>query len=587
MRGKNLRCKLKYKIKVRYFAFGLILIIGACVPVELVEAAHCPTLRIVFARGSGGERWKDANYLAFKKPLEEKLATSNLDYEFIDLDYPAIGIGVDKLGVTLGALFGAGDSYEFGASVKSGVRKLDNMVNSTECPRTKYVLGGYSQGAMVVSKALGSLNADRVIYAATFGDPKIYLPEGKGLIPVACRGTNLSDYRMYVPDCRAYKGLLGSYIPYEPEAFWGKVGTWCNKRDAFCSSHLNISDHLAYTSDHLYEDASKVVFDKITQTFGVHNTFSSMHDTAILVDTSGKMRNLFSSYKSRIAELATRTFDSSGRVALYSYRGASGGVKKYCDFASCTMEEVKVALERIHDDCTQNETPEALLSTSFQMMEELRWKEGATKSLVVLTESNFSSPDRTGMSLNEVVRLSKRIDPVNFYVVTNPELMESYAELASKTDGAVVEGADGLNSLNDSIMARLDSLPRVEEDSGTHEVPVLQVESIENIDDTSVKIIVSTSGARTLVSLNGAIIGVTDKKELTMQGLDFDAENNLALTPLGKDVHGEAVEVNLAGYGRIEENNDNLVPPLVPKVPNTGAKSNLSDNDRRKDIYKL
>ena len=88
------------------------------------------------------------------------------------------------------------------------------MVNSASCPGTKYVVGGYSQGAMVVSKALGSLNADRIIYAATFGDPKIYLPEGKGILPAACRGENLSDYRMYVPDCQAYKGLLGAYVPY-------------------------------------------------------------------------------------------------------------------------------------------------------------------------------------------------------------------------------------------------------------------------------------------------------------------------------------------------------------------------------------
>lgn len=587
MRGKNVRCKLKYLFKIRYYVLGLTLIIGACAPVEVAEAAHCPALRIVFARGSGGERWKDANYLAFKESLEEKLATLNLDYEFIDLDYPAVGIGVNKLGVTLGALFGAGEGYEFGASVKSGVKNLDNMVNSAGCPRTKYVLGGYSQGAMVVSKALRSLNADRVIYAATFGDPKIYLPEGKGLIPAACRGSNLSDYRMYVPDCRAYRGLLGSYIPYEPEAYFGKLGTWCNKRDAFCSSHLNVSDHLAYTSDHLYEDASKVIFDKITHTFGLSNTFSSMHDTAILVDASGEMQNLFSNYKMRIADLAARTLEADGRIALYSYRGAGGGLKKYCDFNTCTMSEVKISLERIHDDCTRNDVPESLMSTSFRIMEELRWKEGATKSLVVLTESNFSSPDRTGMSLDEVAKLSKRIDPVNFYIVTNSELIGEYNELAGKTDGAVVSGLNGLESLVENIMTRFDSLPRVEEENIAFAAPVLQIEGVEKVDDTSVRIKFSTNGVQTLISLNDAIIGVTGKKEVTVQGLDFGADNNLVLTPLGEDIHGEAVEVNLSGYGGVKEKDSAATLPLVPRAPNTGAKSNLSDSDRRRDIYKL
>ena len=150
----------------------------------------------------------------------------DLNYEFIDLDYPAVAIGLDRLGTTLGALIGRGEAYEFGKSVNTGVKNLKALVNGSACPGTKYVLGGYSQGAMVVSKALSGLNASRLIYAATFGDPKIYLPEGQGALPAACRGENLSDYRMYVPDCYAYKGMLGAYIPYEPEALAGKVGVW-------------------------------------------------------------------------------------------------------------------------------------------------------------------------------------------------------------------------------------------------------------------------------------------------------------------------------------------------------------------------
>ena len=254
MRGKIQIAKRggrKQKIKIRYVlaaaTFGILTLPLA----QGVQAESCPDLRIVFARGSGGERWTDQNYLAFKEALQTKLVGTNLSYEFIDLDYPAVGVGLDNLGVTLGAFFGAGEAYEFGNSVNAGVKNLDKMVNSVTCSNTKYVLGGYSQGAMVVSKALGSLKADRLIYAATFGDPKLYLPEGRGLIPAACRGGNLSDYRMYVPDCQAYKGLLGANVPYEPETLVGKVGTWCNKRDIFCSSHLSISDHTAYVGEDL------------------------------------------------------------------------------------------------------------------------------------------------------------------------------------------------------------------------------------------------------------------------------------------------------------------------------------------------
>ena len=208
MRGKihiQNRGGQKQKIKIRYVMVAVVALMMtwvAVMPHAQTRAETCPSLRVVFARGSGGERWTDQNYLAFKEAIENKLRTVELDYEFIDLDYPAVGIGIDKLDVTAGAIFGSGEAYEFGASVDAGTENLTNLVNGS-CPGTKYVVGGYSQGAMVVSKSLKSLNADNLIYAATFGDPKIYLPEGEGVFPAACRGENLSDYRMYVPDCQA------------------------------------------------------------------------------------------------------------------------------------------------------------------------------------------------------------------------------------------------------------------------------------------------------------------------------------------------------------------------------------------------
>ena len=321
-----MRGKFFVKIKMRFVVAALCLLPATIAPaVKTVEAVRCPDVRLVFARGSGGERWEDTNYLAYKTALENKLMLSGLSYEFIDLDYPAVGIGLDKIDVALGALMGSGDAYEFGESVKRGVKNLDRLVNNGACVSTKYVIGGYSQGAMVVSKALPSLRADRIIYAATFGDPKIYLPEGKGVMPAACRGANLSDYRMYVPDCRAYKGLLGAYIPYEPADFVGKVGTWCNKRDVFCSSHLNVKDHVSYIADNLYEDASRVIYDKICQEFGIENTVSSPHDTAILIDSTGSMARMIDEYKNQARVLAERTLAAGGRVALYDYRDYQDG----------------------------------------------------------------------------------------------------------------------------------------------------------------------------------------------------------------------------------------------------------------------
>ena len=575
MRGKILIKKWrgnKLKIKVRcLIVLPVVMALVGVVGVPTAQAAECPDVRVVFARGSGGERWTDPNYLEYKATIESKLARTDLTYEFIDLDYPAVGVGVDKLGTTVGAFFGGGEAYEFGKSVKSGVKNLDKLVNSSECPATKYVVGGYSQGAMVVSKALKGLKPEKLIYAATFGDPKIYLPEGAGLMPAACKGQNLSDYRMYVPDCYAHKGLLGAYVPYEPAALVDKVGVWCNKRDIFCSSrHLNlgdIADHVSYVSDKLYEDASRVIFDKVAKTYGIENRISSPHDTAILIDSTGSMAGMIEKYKNEARRLAAETWASGGRVALYDYRDLADPYTpvEHCSFETCTQEVFEAEINAVRTDGGGDEA-ESLLSASLHVMKSLKWKYGSTKSLVVLTDADFLSPDRDGATFDEVVALSKQIDPVNFYIVTESSVGEKYLELASATDGKVVTNFEELSLLTDYIMERYDSLPRVEEFGGEVILPRVVVTGVER-KGNGVKVAFETTGSRVMVLLNDVALGFADGNEIVVDGLDWSVENKLILAPFSDDTRGESVEVDLNDMGM-----GATLPALtvIPKAPNTG-----------------
>ena len=547
-----------YQIKVRYLGI-ITLLIGAfmfTIAPQKTHAASCPDLRVVFARGSGSERWHDQNYLAFKDGIENKLKTTNLNYEFIDLDYPAIGVGIDNIGVTARALFGAGDSYEFGDSINAGVKALKQMVDGGECVNTKYVIGGYSQGAMVVSKSLHTLKADRLIYAATFGDPKIYLPEGGGLNPPACQGKNLSDYRIYVPDCRAYKGLLGAYTPYEPVDFVSKVGTWCNKRDVFCSSYLVVSDHIAYVSNHLYEDASRLIFSKIATAFNIKNEYTSPHDTAILIDSTGSMSGLIDQYKEEALSLAKKTLDAGGRVALYDYRDLADEYNpvERCSFETCTIDSFQAGLDAIEADNGGDE-PESLLSASLHVMQQLNWQLGSTKSLVILTDAGYHSPDLDGTTFYDVKKLSQQIDPVNFYIITTEDNIESYQSLAEATDGVVASSVDDLSVLTDTILERYDSLPRVEEEYIDEAydtfIPSLTITNVAE-NDSSVTIDFNTNGTRSIVIVNDTILGVTDEHSITITDLDYNTANTATLVPITDTRRGEAVTVTLKspeGYG--------------------------------------
>lgn len=575
----------RYKIKIRYLVVALAVAalsfcnFGRMLP---TMAAGCPDVKILFARGSGGVHNTDKNYLAFRSALISRLATTHLRYEIEDLDYPAVDVGPTNLFTTLGALIGGGESYKFGASVSEGSSKIIAEVNSSVCPNTKYVLGGYSQGAMAISKSLMKLNPDKIIYIATFGDPKIFLPEGKGPFPPACQGRELSDYRMYVPDCQTYSGMLGGYEPYRPETLSGKVGTWCNKHDFFCSPYLSMSSHTGYVSADLYNDAAKMIFYKISQHFGFDSPIASPHDTVIMIDSTRSMQGMIGKFKAEALRLARETFASGGRVALYDYRDLDDpyDVVKHCDFVTCDIATIENALNSLKVG-GGGDRPESLLSATFKSMETLSWQHGAVKSMVVLTDSEYLSPDRDKVSFADVVALSKSIDPVNFYIVTVPAIGEYYTELAEQTGGKVVTNFNELSLLTDYIMDRFDSLPKVEETEPI-DLPTLTIDSVENLTDGSARVKFTNSGLRALVVLNDAILGVTEDNEFVINELNPAMRNTITLVPLTDLVHGEAVsavindgatfdDLVVSREDNFSETSSNPVtgPNTLPKAPNT------------------
>ena len=520
------------------------------------------------------------------------------------------------MGTLVSTFFSAGSAYEFGKSVDSGVEALVRMVKGG-CTRTKYVIGGYSQGAMVVSKALRSLPSERVIYAATFGDPKIYLPEGRsqlsisemfggaknvtkvGMIPAACSGENLSDYRAYVPDCYAYKGMLGAYEPYAPTGFEGKLGTWCNTYDMFCSSYLSAESHTSYVSDDLYEDAARVVYNKIAAEFGRPHEYVSPHDTAILIDATGSMRNPIERYRDEALRLAQKTLDGGGRMALYTYGDRYEGQKivKLCGFDECNSEEIKKKLWDIRVD-GGGDFDESVLWSSRELMQELEWRRGATKSVVVLTDAGYHPVDYGGVTVEDVVRLSKSIDPVNIYVIAESEVVSRFAELTERTGGAAVDLGGELSSLTETIIRRYDSLPRVVETGiggegyeglfGGDESFMLPTITDVEVEDNGESIVLKWTGDATSVMLavNDAVLGASKEHVAEVQGLNRSTEDRITLVPLSETRRGESVEVVVpaaSSHGETMPSDEKNTPdasqtsatrnkPVIPKAPNTGRR---------------
>lgn len=449
------------------------------------NAASCADVQFIFARGSGEElngpsmsAWRNEIVAALNNSQTD---LSGLSYNFYELgsrtqgghQYPAVAVAGSFDGYVnlLGAFFSGGNALRFGASVDEGVAELRSYISSTSirCPKTKFVLGGYSQGAMLISGTLSSLESEKIIYVSTFGDPKLYLPEGNHnliasipKVPDACRGQNLSAYRSHVPDCWAYEGVLGSYRPYQPENYAGKLGTWCNEKDIMCSSGTSLSDHTSYVSSNLYRDAAQVIAGKIIHAFPDQASIDrvlqkALHNIAFVIDSTGSMSGTIRQYQKEAEKLATKVKAEGGQIALLEYRDLAENfnTRMLCSLA-CDLSEFS---SQLYDIRTQGggDNPESALSALLYAMNNLKWQAGATKSIVLITDDAYHVPDFDGTTLGEVVKRSLEIDPVNVFVVVPNRrgLADHYQELTARTNGKVfVLGVDDLSSITDSIFDR-------------------------------------------------------------------------------------------------------------------------------------
>ncbi|KAF2434965.1 alpha/beta-hydrolase [Tothia fuscella] len=111
------------------------------------------------------------------------------------------------------------------------------------CPQQKYVLSGYSQGAVVMHRAAPKIEKailkDRVIATATFGDGGQQATKEK---PV-------------------YNSPVGP-IPVWPEELDGKIIFNCNGKDLTCNPKGDsTADHLKYTSKDYIPKSAKFIGD--------------------------------------------------------------------------------------------------------------------------------------------------------------------------------------------------------------------------------------------------------------------------------------------------------------------------------------
>jgi cutinase len=174
---------------------------SASVGIRVAAADPCPDAEVVFARGTGEPVGVGGAGQAFIDSLTAQVPGKSVNV--YPVNYPATSDYVNS------ARAGAGDE----------VAHVQNTVAS--CPKTKVVLGGYSQGAGVADMTSHQLSpqiANHVAAVALFGNP------------TSAYAKQLSDNQIPAIDA--------SYSP--------KTIDICLPDDMICADGGNILAHLGY-----------------------------------------------------------------------------------------------------------------------------------------------------------------------------------------------------------------------------------------------------------------------------------------------------------------------------------------------------
>ncbi|ORA24602.1 cutinase family protein [Mycobacterium aquaticum] len=184
---------------------------AACIAAPPASAAACPDIEVVFARGTTQPPGLGEVGQAFVDSLASKVGARSV--EAYAVDYPA--------------------TWDFDTGMPDGSSDASGHIQSiaATCPKTRMVLGGYSQGAGVISLTTTGMPpqiADHVAAVVLFG--------------------NLES---------AYAAtLMHGPLPSIGPAYTGKTIDVCVPNDLICSDGQDWGAHTAYVQTGRVDEAA-------------------------------------------------------------------------------------------------------------------------------------------------------------------------------------------------------------------------------------------------------------------------------------------------------------------------------------------
>lgn len=213
-------------------------------PEPIAEPLECTPYLVVTARGTKEPKQKKQ----LLSPVVRAITKAFPDLvQYADLDYPA-DTDVNE-----------GGTY--------GVRLLTDTLNvqSDTCPDQRFVLLGYSQGALIIGDTLAA--PDTRLVGATVG--RLSQESADRIVAIVLYGNpRFSGAEPYASG--SFDEDLGGILPRQPDSldeFADRIADFCVKDDFICQSSMDLNEegHVAYYKNGMQREGAEFVIDLIQE----------------------------------------------------------------------------------------------------------------------------------------------------------------------------------------------------------------------------------------------------------------------------------------------------------------------------------
>ena len=436
------------------------------------QAASCTEYEFIAARGSGeSANLAELNMgtLMFStfQQLQAKAGSHSL--RGYGVEYPAVGLtsSISDALNGLGAVLHIKPLGAYTDSVREGTRSTLARVAATHasCPGTRFILGGYSQGAQAVGDALqqlSSVDLSTVAAAVFYGDPYFNARSSSG------RST-------FSPD---YYGALGVRAEW-PGVLDGRVFSYCHDSDPVCNLsqkvhifgtsadvyvrnplRLDFGNHTNYLSTGDDKLAAKDVALALGWTGGVKST--PPLDLMFVIDTTGSMGGVIGSVRSNVLALANQLAVSAPdhRFGLVDYKDYGDVYQARLDVGfTADVSALQTGVNALVAS-GGGDLPESVYAGIMKAFEQ-PWRQGVKKVAIVIGDAPPKDPEPgTGYTALTVINRSFAIDPAAIFTLqygSYGPTADAFRQLSTATGG----GFQAATNLTDFQNVLLDAIRNV------------------------------------------------------------------------------------------------------------------------------